>query len=112
MAFITNIFLPVALGLSMPFLATAADQSGEELYFETCAVCHGDDGAGAMPDIPDVTGPEGPLWKSDSELITTIMNGVERDGLPTPMPVKGGNDDLTPEKAKRVLDFMRREFGN
>jgi len=39
------------------------------------------------------------------------MNGVERLDLPTPMPAKGGNDDLNTENARSIIDFMRREFG-
>lgn len=100
----------LAVGMSTTF--ANAEPSGEELYFQSCAMCHGDDGAGAMPGIPDMSGADGPLWKNDSELIAIIINGVERPDLSTPMPAKGGNDDLDLEKALRVLEFMRREFGN
>jgi mono/diheme cytochrome c family protein len=105
-------FVSLLLGLGLLPFAALGEPSGEELYFETCAVCHGGDGAGTMPGIPDMSGASGPLWKSDKDLITTIINGVERSDLPTPMPAKGGNDDLTPEKVRSVLEFMRREFGN
>lgn len=98
------------LGISPP--EAKAESSGEDLYFETCSICHGDDGTGAMPGIPDMSGAKGPLWKSDKDLISTIINGVERSDLPTPMPAKGGNDDLDFEKARSILEFMRREFGN
>ena len=102
--------LLLAFGLSP--ITAMAEQSGEDLYFQTCALCHGDDGTGAMPGIPDLSGPDGPLWKSEDDLIATIMNGVERPDLPTPMPAKGGNDKLNTKKARSILKFMRREFGN
>jgi len=102
------LFLIFAL---MPF-AALAEPSGEDLYFETCAMCHGDDGAGAMPDIPDLSGAEGPLWKPQDELLFSILNGVDRSDLPTPMPAKGGNEELNPDNARSILQFMRREFGN
>jgi len=104
--------LPLFLAFGLLPLAAMAESSGEDLYFQTCAMCHGDDGTGAMPGIPDMSGADGPVWKSQDELIFSIMNGVERSDLPTPMPAKGGNDELTTEMARDVLEFMRREFGN
>ena len=111
---IDGVLAPLSLFLAFGLLSSAAiaEPSGEDLYFETCAVCHGDDGTGAMPEIPDLSGADGPLGKADGDLIAIILNGVERSDLPVPMPAKGGNEDLNTEKARRVLQFMRREFGN
>jgi len=91
--------------------SVAAEPTGEDLYYQTCSLCHGDDGTGAMPGIPNISGAGGPLWKPQEELLFAIMNGIERPDLPTPMPAKGGNDDMTIEMARDVLEFIRREFG-
>jgi hypothetical protein len=45
---------PAALGLA-----------GKVVYDETCVACHGPDGTGVLPGVPDFTSKSGPLAKSD-----------------------------------------------
>ena len=109
--------IPPALALTIWIVLTIAtgarsETLGERIYFETCALCHGEDGAGAMPGIPDLNGPGSSLGKPNAVLLRSILEGIEREDLPTPMPPKGGNEDLTEEGARQVLDYMRRTFGN
>lgn len=87
---------------------TRNENVGETIYMRGCVVCHGDDGAGAMPGIPDLGGDDGPLKKSDAELLSNIMNGLESEA--SSMPPKGGDDALTGAEAILVLEYMRNTF--
>lgn len=89
---------------------TKSEDVGEAVYMRGCVTCHGDDGAGAMPGIPDLSGASGPLKKPDAELLSSIMNGFESGAAPMPMPSKGGDDALTTSEAQLVIDYMRRVF--
>jgi len=85
---------------------------GAAVYARSCIACHSIDGAGAMPGIPDLTDQKGPLSKSDDVLLKSIINGIDSGSSPTPMPAKGGDENLTEAEARLVLDYIRREFGN
>ncbi len=89
--------------------AMSGESVGERLYFKSCAVCHGEDGTGAMPGIRKLGGKGGPLFKSDAELRSVIMKGVKRPGQ-MQMPAKGGNSEITPDLAQEIIQFMRTEF--
>ncbi|MDA1089573.1 MAG: cytochrome c [Proteobacteria bacterium] len=85
---------------------------GAAVFARSCIACHGIDGAGAMPGIPDLTDQKGALSKSDKVLLKSIVNGIDSGSSPTPMPAKGGDETLTEAEARLVLDYIRREFGN
>lgn len=91
--------------------AHASPHPGEAVYLRGCIACHGEDGAGAMPGLPDLTDKDGPLSKPAGELFKNIWNGVESGAFPEPMPPKGGDDDLTKPEIRQVLEYMRQEFG-
>ena len=96
------------------FVATAETPVPEQavaVYSRSCIACHGADGAGAMPGIPDLTDSNGPLMKSDTELLKSILDGVETPAAPTPMPARGGDEDLTDAEARLVLQYIRHQFG-
>lgn len=84
---------------------------GREVYNRSCVACHGADGAGAMPGVPDFTDREGPLAKADAALTKAILEGVEGSTAPTPMPPKGGDPTLTEQDVRYVLGYIRAEFG-
>jgi len=63
------------VGFSQP-----ASRSGQELFTQYCAVCHGSTGEGASG--PDLTNP---LWQSsisDQELGNTVRNGIRGTAMP------------------------------
>jgi len=76
-----------------------------------CVACHDEDGAGAMPGIPDLRGDDGPLKKSDTVLLSSIMKGLETEGSAMPMPPKGGDDSLSESEALMIIRYMRHVFG-
>ncbi len=89
---------------------SATDESGRAVYEATCIACHGPNGEGALPGVPDLTGPAGPLSKPDAELIDNMINGVQSPGSIMAMPPKGGNPALTRAEIERVLRYMREAF--
>ena len=105
----------IVIGASAMGIAEAAAANelgaGRDIYNRSCVACHGSDGTGAMPEVPSLMAPDGPLFKPDDVLLRSIVDGVDKPGSPLPMPPKGGDPDLTEEGARQVLEFIRAEFG-
>ncbi|ROR32904.1 c-type cytochrome [Inmirania thermothiophila] len=56
--------------------AQAADPAnGRRLYETHCVTCHGADGRGVMPGVPDFTRPE-TLMRTDRRLLSAIRDGT------------------------------------
>ncbi len=85
-------------------------RAGEEIYYETCVACHGEDGAGVIPGMPDFTRQDGVLTQADDVLMEHIENGFESPGSVMAMPAKGGIEDLTMDDIMNVLDYMHKKF--
>ncbi|MBI4006787.1 MAG: cytochrome c [Gammaproteobacteria bacterium] len=81
--------------------------SGEQIYKQTCVACHGADGKGAIPGVPDL---RTRLSKSDETLLQSIKNGFQSPGSPMAMPPKGGNPNLTDADLEAVLSYIRQAF--
>ncbi len=96
---------------SAPGLADVALEQGRAVYDQTCAVCHGPDGAGGMPGVPDFNDPAGPLSKPDAVLLKSTIEGSTSPGSPMAMPPKGGNPALTESEIMAVLAYIRSRFG-
>jgi len=112
-----HMFFVAPLLAATLFTGTAsADRHGSDqgtaIYTRTCIACHGSDGAGAMPGIPDLTGKDGPMSKSDEVLLKSILDGIESESAPTPMPPMGGDEEMTRADARTVLKYIRNNFGN
>lgn len=105
--------LPLFIGsIAMSSAAFSDTSTGEALYNGTCVACHGGDGKGVIPGTPDFSAANGPLKKTDEELVRSIMEGIQSAGSPMPMPPKGGNPALTEEQARILVDYLRMEFGS
>jgi len=85
--------------------------SGKQVYNQTCIACHGENGKGTLPGVPDFTRNKGPLAKNDKTLIKNITDGYQGPGSPMAMPAKGGKADLSDNEIRAVLVYIRREFG-
>lgn len=92
--------------------STTAGMPGEAVYQGTCIACHGADGEGTLPGVPDLTDPNGALRKSDAELMNNITNGFRSPGSPLTMPPKGGDPTLRREDIKAVIRYLRTTFGS
>jgi len=103
-------FVPL-LALSEETPAAADAAAGKAIYEQTCFACHGTNGKGAIPGVPDLNSKSGPLAKADAELIKNISEGFQSPGSIMPMPAKGGNPALSADDVASVLAFIRAEFG-
>lgn len=90
--------------------ASISTLSGKDVYGQTCIACHGVNGAGSFPGVPNFTNKDGPLAKSDDELVKNIMGGFQSPGSPMAMPAKGGNPNLTQKDIQKTLSYMRKQF--
>ena len=90
--------------------AAADAATGKAVYSQTCIACHGANGKGAIPGVRDLTASDGPLAKSDEELIKNISDGFQTPGSAMPMPPRGGNPTLTEDDIKAVVIYIRAEF--
>ncbi len=87
----------------------AAERSlrdGSRLFQRSCAMCHGSDGRGSgvretMPAIPDFTAPAWHQRRTDSQLITSIL-----EGKGTNMPAF--RDKVNRDQARDLVAFLRR----
>ncbi len=89
---------------------TGNARSGEEIYAQTCVACHGADGKGALPGVPNFSGADGPLGKSNEILHQNILLGYQSPRSPMAMPPKGGNPALTGADIALVLRYLRETF--
>ncbi len=89
----------------------ASIEAGEKVFSQTCIACHGANGKGTIPGVKNMNAADGPLSKSDEELITNITNGFQSPGSPLAMPAKGGNPGLTEADIQAVLAYLRKTFG-
>lgn len=85
---------------------------GQEVYQGTCIACHGADGTGMLPGVPDLTTQDGPMSNPDDVLVERMLNGFQSPGSPMAMPAKGGNPNLNEEDIRAVLHYLRAEFGS
>lgn len=84
--------------------------SGKAIFEQTCIACHGANGTGALPGVPDFTAADSPLSKPDEILFDHVLNGFQSPGSPMAMPPKGGNPNLSESDIRTVLDYMRTAF--
>ena len=110
----SRVLILAAIFLSISAVAdeTAADTSaGKAVYSQTCVACHGANGKGTLPGVRDFTAEDGPLSKTDEELIKNIVEGFQSPGAALAMPAKGGNPALSEVDIAAVLAYLRAEFG-
>ena len=85
-------------------------QSGKSIYEDNCVACHGINGKGSLPGMPDFTDKNGRLSKSDSELLSNIITGFQSPGSSMPMPPRGGNNQLSDADLNAALDYIKKSF--
>lgn len=84
--------------------------TGQDIYDRACFSCHGADGEGMMPGVPDLTVQNSVLQKPEAELVRNTMQGVQSPGSPLAMPPKGGNPDLTEQNIVDAIRYMQATF--
>ncbi|MCO6414503.1 MAG: c-type cytochrome [Thiogranum sp.] len=104
---------PISASIVRTSAGSVADSglSGQAIYNQTCIACHGADGRGTLPGVPDFTDERGRLTKPDAELLRNMANGFQSPGSPMAMPAKGGNPALSEGDLGNVLKYLREAFG-
>ena len=100
----------MASSLSVPVVYADGDSAAEATYKEICTVCHGADGKGGMPGVPDFTDAEGRLAKDNDTLARHILEGFKSDGSPMAMPPKGGLTAMTHEESMNLVKYLKMTF--
>lgn len=102
--------LLVAAALAGAAASVTAQPAGKAIYEGTCIACHGADGQGALPGMPDFTASKERFALDDATLIKRMREGFQSPGSPMGMPPKGGNPSLTDADLKAVLDYIKETF--
>lgn len=84
--------------------------SGQQIYLGTCIACHGADGKGTIPGVPDFTAQNGRLTQPDAILQKHIAEGFQSPGSSMAMPPKGGDPNLGAADIENLLKYMRGAF--
>ena len=100
-----------AASLSLAGEASGDALKGESIYGSTCVACHGANGKGTIPGVPDFTKKKGVLNKPDQELFENIKNGFQSPGSFMAMPPLGGNPELSDQDVRDVIAYIRQQFG-
>ena len=88
----------------------SASISGKQVYESNCLACHGANGKGSIPGVPDFNEKNGRLSKSDSELLSNIITGIQSPGSSMPMPPRGGNSQLSDTDLNAALKYIKASF--
>lgn len=106
--------LPNILMLSLiliPELVSAEKKKTEDIYFQTCYVCHGDDASGIMPGVADLADSEMLFTETEENIVVRIKAGIQTPGK-IAMPPKGGNPELTDDELLSVLRYVKQLIKN
>jgi len=89
--------------------------SGERIYVQQCAACHGHDGRGHAPYLPPIAGNPTIMGKNPVSLINVTLNGSARivvNGLPDAYRMPQYRVLLSDQEIADVITFMRRGWGH
>jgi len=90
-------------GALLLMAAPASAESGEEIYEETCSMCHAE-GMAESPIFGDKDAWAPRIAKGMDTLVQHAIEGFEgEDGM---MPERGGDDDLSDEEVKAAVEYM------
>jgi len=102
----------VRMDSKMPVELKGNLENGKKVFMTTCFACHGMDGKGAIPGVPDFTKSSDRFAQPDSVLLNHVINGFQSPGSMMPMPPKGGNANLTEQDIFDAITYIRSQFGN
>jgi len=104
-------FAPAMAASTAATAVAGPDTEPAVLFNQTCVACHGANGKGALPGIPDFTSAQGPLArKTDAQLAESILNGLQTPGAAMAMPAQGGNPVVTGAAAAALVRYLREQF--
>lgn len=96
----------------VPFAEThAGTDSAENLYMKTCLVCHGVDGSGVMPGVPDLQDNKRLFVDSEKDIVARLKTGMQSEGNIN-MPPYGGNPELSDKQLLLLLRHVKTLIKN
>jgi mono/diheme cytochrome c family protein len=101
---------PLETSESLSVSSEGGTMEGKAIYDQTCIACHGANGKGALPGVPDLTDTKGRLSQSDDVLLVNIVRGQQSAGSSMAMPPKGGNPTLSEDDIRSVIEYLRSGF--
>jgi len=102
-----KIRLLIVMWLLLADSVKAEELSAEQIYIQSCIICHGDDGSGNMPGVPDLADNKKLLIEENVVILKRIKSGIQTSGNLS-MPAKGGNPDLTDKELLSVLVYIKK----
>jgi len=87
-----------------------SNETGRAVYEKSCIACHGADGEGMMPGVPDLATRDSAMKKPEAELVRNVIQGFKSPGSQMAMPPNGGNPELTKQEATSAIRYMRKAF--
>jgi len=79
----------------------------EALYMQTCYICHGDDGTGYMPGVPDLNDNKRLFSDDEARIAQRIKQGMDSNGSIS-MPPKGGNPNLSDKEILALVKYVKQ----
>lgn len=108
-----KVSLPLSIVMAAMFAASApalaSGDTGQSLYAQNCAMCHGNNGKGAISGAPDFTKAGGVLAQSDTVLTHRVLNGYTSPGASMGMPPMKGQ--VNGKQVHEILEYMHQAFG-
>jgi alcohol dehydrogenase (quinone), cytochrome c subunit len=89
--------------------------SGERLYVQHCAACHGHDGRGHPPYLPPIAGNPTTVDDNAVSLVNVTLNGSARivvQGMPDAYRMPQFRVLLNDQEIADIITFMRRGWGH
>jgi mono/diheme cytochrome c family protein len=90
-------------------------QSGERIYRDRCAACHGDQGEGVPRIYPPLAGNQAVRLHNPINAIRIVLNGgfpPSTAGNPRPYGMPPFYQELNDEEVAAVLSYIRQAWGN
>ncbi len=106
-SFYIFLLTPVVHGASID---QASPEQGKVIFEKHCAACHGLDGRGKIPGIPDLNERRGILSKNWNLTFERIRDGFQEPGSTMAMPARGGAD-LSDSELWDALAYINVAFG-
>lgn len=106
---------PVAMPRVLPQDLPQAKSSGEAVYAQHCAQCHGDRGEGRAPAGPALAGNRAVTMDSAVNPIRAVLFGGYTPGTagnPRPYGMPPFSSTLSKQEVADVLSYVRQSFGN
>jgi len=94
----------------IPNASAGDNNAGRAVYEKSCIACHGAEGEGTMPAVPDLSTSDSALKKPEADLVRNVINGFRSPGSRMAMPANGGNPELTKQEATSAVRYMRKTF--